>query len=99
MLTVIYRWRLRAGMEEQFVEGWRRVTAAIHQSCGSYGARLHRCHDGTWLAYARWPDQQARDACEHGEQEGQRLMREAVLDEDDDVLADVVLDLLDEPRP
>lgn len=28
MFTAIYRWRLKPGMEEQFVEGWQRVTAA-----------------------------------------------------------------------
>lgn len=98
MFTAIYRWRLRPGMEEQFIDGWQRVTAAILAACGSYGSRLHKCSDGTWLAYARWPDEATRDACEHNEDEGRRLMREAVLDDYDDVLAEVVLDMLDEPR-
>ena len=43
-------------MEAQFIDGWKRVTRAIYDTCGSYGSRLHRCEDGTWLAYARWPD-------------------------------------------
>lgn len=97
MFTAIYRWRLKPGFEEQFVDGWQRVTAAILETCGSYGSRLHRCTDGTWLAYARWPDATARDACEHEEHEGRRLMREAVLEEYDDVLGEVVVDMLDEP--
>ena len=52
MFAVIYRWRLKSGMEGQFADGWDRVTRAIHQSRGSYGSRLHRCDDGMWLAYA-----------------------------------------------
>ncbi|HVE97842.1 MAG TPA: hypothetical protein VNA12_01535 [Mycobacteriales bacterium] len=97
MFIAIYRWRLEPGMEDQFVEGWTRVTAAIHETCGSYGSRLHRCHDGTWLAYARWPDAATRDACEHLEREGQRLMRDAVAEDFDEVLGEVAVDMLREP--
>ncbi|MCW2776423.1 MAG: Antibiotic biosynthesis monooxygenase [Frankiales bacterium] len=97
MFTAVYRWRLRPGSEAQFVEGWERVTRAVHAQCGSYGSRLHRCTDGTWLAYARWPDAATRDACEHDEHEGRQMMREAVLEEFDDVLGEVVSDLLAEP--
>jgi hypothetical protein len=65
MFVAIYRWRLRPGMESQFVDGWERVTRAIYGQCGSYGSRLHKCEDGTWLAYARWPDAATRDRCDH----------------------------------
>jgi hypothetical protein len=97
MFTAVYRWRLKEGMEAQFVDGWERVTRAILETCGSYGSRLHRCADGTWLAYARWPDAATREACEHHEEEGRRLMREAVAEDFDDVVAEVVSDLLREP--
>lgn len=97
MFTAIYRWRLHPGMEAQLMAGWERVTKAIHERCSSYGSRLHRCSDGTWLAYARWPSAAARDACEHDEQEGRRLMREAVAEDFDDVLGEIVSDLLVEP--
>ena len=56
MIAIVYRWRVTDGMEEQFVDGWSRVTRAIREHCGSHGSRLHRAEDGTWLAYARWPD-------------------------------------------
>ena len=97
MFTAIYRWRLEVGTEDQFVDGWTRVTAAIRATCGSYGSRLHQCDDGTWLAYARWPDAATRDACEHVEHEGRRLMREAVAEEYEDILGEVVVDMLAEP--
>lgn len=97
MFTAIYRWRIKDGMEAQFVDGWERVTRAIHEACGSYGSRLHRCDDGTWLAYARWPDAATRDRCAHGDAEGSRLMREAIEERFDEILAEVVSDLLREP--
>jgi hypothetical protein len=73
------------------------VTRAIRRSCGSYGSRLHQCSDGTWLAYARWPDAATPDACEHEEREGQRLMQNAVADGFDDLPGTVVSDLLEAP--
>lgn len=97
MFAVLYRWRLKPGMEDQFVDGWERVTRAIRRSCRSYGSRLHQCSDGTWLAYARWPDAVAREACEQQEPEGQRLMRDAVAEDFDDLRCNIVSDLLDEP--
>ena len=97
MFAVVYRWRLKEGSEERFVEGWERVTRAIHASCGSYGSRLHQCDDGTWVAYARWPDDAARQACEHGDPEGSRLMAESVVERYDELRLAVVSDLLAEP--
>jgi heme-degrading monooxygenase HmoA len=99
MFTAIYRWRLKPGREDHFIEGWTRVTTAIYADCGSYGSRLHKCADGTWLAYAQWPDAATREGCHHSEQEGRRLMSEAVAEDLDPFLAEVVLDMLkDGPR-
>ena len=98
MFTAIYRWRVTPGKEEQFVDGWERVTRAIRAGCGSYGSRLHRCADGTWLGYARWPDAATRDACQHEEHEGRRLMADALDGDVEEVVAEIVRDLLDEPR-
>ncbi len=91
VFAVMYRWRIRLGREEEFREGWRRVTRAIHEQCGSYGSRLHRATDGTFVAYARWPSPEARDACEHGDAAGSRMMREAV-EEDYPELTMLLLD-------
>ena len=98
MFAVIYRWRLHPGREEQFVEGWNRVTRAIQRSCGSYGSRLHRADDGSWVAYARWPDDQTRKGCQHGETEGARLMAEAIAERLPEIATELVSDLLAEPR-
>ena len=59
-LVVLYRWRLREGMEEQFVQSWSEVTAHLLDEHGSLGSRLHRGDDGVWYAYAQWPDTETR---------------------------------------
>lgn len=56
---VLYRWRLHAGAEDAFVQGWSRITELL-RSRGSLGFRLHRGSDGLWYSYAQWPSAQAR---------------------------------------
>ena len=97
MFADIYRWRLKPGHEESFARGWELVTRAIHATCGSYGSRLHRADDGTWVAYARWPDAETRDRCEHAESEGRRLMAEGAAESLPDITMTVESDLLAEP--
>ena len=53
--VVTYRWRVRAGMEEQFQQAWEVVTRSLMAERGALGSRLHRAEDGTWIAYAQWP--------------------------------------------
>jgi quinol monooxygenase YgiN len=62
MLIVVYRWRIKAGYEAQFREGWRAMTASIAATRGGLGSRLHRAQDGSWVAYAQWPDQATYEA-------------------------------------
>lgn len=97
MFAVIYRWQIHSGREDEFVDGWNRVTRAIHAACGSYGSRLHRASDGTWVAYARWPDAATRDRCDHGEQTGQEMMERAVAVRFDELTMEIASDLLAEP--
>ena len=58
MFAVIYRWKIKPGLEAQFEEGWRAGTAAIAREFGGWGSRLHRGADGVFLAYAQWPDRE-----------------------------------------
>ncbi|MFG2391209.1 hypothetical protein ACGFYF_20195 [Streptomyces lavendulae] len=97
MFAVVYRWRLHEGKERQFVEGWRRVTDAIHARCGSYGSRLHRADDGTWVAYARWPDAESRERCAVPDPEGVALMSGAIAERFPETRLQIVEDLLAEP--
>ena len=56
MFVVIYQWKLKAGQESHFREGWRRVTRALIRHRGGLGSRLHEGEAGVWIAYAQWPD-------------------------------------------
>jgi RimJ/RimL family protein N-acetyltransferase/heme-degrading monooxygenase HmoA len=99
-LAVIYRWRIKPGMEEAFARGWSARTRSIHEQCGSYGARLHRGEGDLWMAYARWPDEAMRQACAPtGEAADQAAaeMRAAVAETFPEIVMTIVGDQLDEP--
>ncbi|SFF34142.1 Antibiotic biosynthesis monooxygenase [Fontimonas thermophila] len=56
--AVVYQWRLKPGMEEQFRQAWEELTAILLATRGARGSRLHRTDNGHFVAYAQWPDQQ-----------------------------------------
>jgi heme-degrading monooxygenase HmoA len=58
----LYRWRIHAGKEDQFVDAWSQVSSLLLRDRGSLGSRLHKCSDGLWYSYAQWPSEQAREA-------------------------------------
>lgn len=57
--AVIYRWRLKEGMQEPFQEAWSRITELLREQRGGLGSRLHRSDDGIWYAYAQWADEES----------------------------------------
>jgi heme-degrading monooxygenase HmoA len=82
LFVAIYCWHVKPGMEDQFREGWRRVSEILYRDHGSLGSRLHRNYDGTWFAYAQWPDrkhwERAREAHPDSANEGLQMMRGSV---------------------
>jgi Antibiotic biosynthesis monooxygenase len=84
VFVAVYCWRMKPGMEEQFREGWRRVTETLYRHQGSLGSRLHRNFDGTWVAYAQWPDrkhwEKAQKAAAESAGEGLQMMRDSLED-------------------
>lgn len=95
---VIYRWRLKPGMERPFIEAWRAATVLIREKSGGLGSRLHRAHDGTYVAYAMWPDEATREAGMNSDDpERVRLrgvMREAIEEAFPEVRMEAVADLI-----
>jgi ribosomal-protein-alanine N-acetyltransferase len=61
--AVLYRWKLKAGRNDEFREAWAEGTRKIHAACGSFGARLHEGADGVVWSYASWPSEDVRKAC------------------------------------
>ena len=57
--TVVYRWQLHEGRAKKFQEAWETATAQLMKSYGALGSRLHLAEDGTWVAYAQWPNKKA----------------------------------------
>ena len=57
MFAIIYRWRVIAGLEAQFEQGWAAGTRAIAAEFGGWGSRLHKAEEGVYIAYAQWPDE------------------------------------------
>ncbi len=102
MFAVIYRWRVIAGLEAQFEQGWRAGTERIAAEFGGWGSRLHRGEAGVYIAYAQWPDEATwKQALEsrmyHSDDEARRMYREAIEPGSFETLCamPVVADLLD----
>ena len=57
MFIVIYRFSVKAKKHDQFKKAWKEMTKLILNYSGSYGSRLHKENDSTFIAYAQWPDE------------------------------------------
>jgi len=95
--AAIYRWRLRPGMEAQFIAAWTRLSEHYLHHHGSLGSRLHRGPDDIWYSYAQWPSEASRaQAFALGtlDKEAGELMREAVAETLPEIMLEPVVDLL-----
>ena len=93
---VIYRFKLRAGAEDLFRQGWIRITEAIRDSRGGLGSRLHVTDDGWWLAYAQWPDRQTWERSgemESADPEAGKMMADSIEERLPPVLMEPQIDL------
>lgn len=54
--AVIYQFKVIQGKEEQFQTNWKRMTELIYEFENSFGSRLHIEKNGSYIAYAVWPD-------------------------------------------
>ena len=97
MFVAVYRWKLKEGQEEKFREGWLRRTEEIYRKCGSLGSRLHRAEDGTWVAYAQWPERRDWEAARQvaiTDTEAPALMKESIEASYPEMLLEVTDDLI-----
>lgn len=61
MFAVIYRFKLQPHQEKNYQKYWRTIANYFIDHCGALGSCLHKCQDGLWLAYSRWPNKKTRD--------------------------------------
>ncbi len=95
--VVIYRWKIHADKEQLFQEIWCRNTPQIIQRCGGLGSRLHKADDGTWLAYAQWPDKATWEksySVPEWDLEGSEMMKEAIVERLPRILLEPAADFL-----
>lgn len=102
MMIALYRWNIREGFEQQFIDAWSQITLYYRENHGSLGSRLHRGSDGLYYGYAQWPSAEARFAAfENGTEHPARpSMVDAIEESFPEVLLDVAADYLvpgDEP--
>lgn len=94
---VLYRFRIKSGMETQFIEAWSAITLKLCDQRGGLGSRLHKGADGVWYAYAQWPSAQARQVAFAGppvDAEAAARMRDAIEESFPEIVLDPVADLL-----
>ena len=90
--TVFYHWKIKEGRENDFEAAWAEVTRDGIERCGSIGATLNKCDDGTYAAYAVWPDKESREKCWLGP-ESQTDEAKTLIDCTEEKLAEVLMDV------
>ena len=92
--VVLYRWRIREGFEDRFIEGWTSVTDYFVEHCGSLGSRLHKGDDGIWYAYAVWRSEEDRQSAFLPDDlvSSRKAMSESILGRLPEVVLEVVVD-------
>ena len=56
MRTIIYQFKVKELLNEEFINAWKELTELIYKYENSLGSRLHKKDDQTYIAYAQWPD-------------------------------------------
>jgi len=98
MFTVLYRWRIKPNLEQQFVENWSARTTYLREKYDSLGSRLHRGSDGIWYGYAQWKSAEQREKAFDAESsevsETSQKMREAIEESFPEIQLEVISDYL-----
>ncbi len=98
MFVVLYRWRIRPNLEQQFVENWSVRTAYLREKYDSLGSRLHRGSDGIWYGYAQWKSAEQREQVFNAESntgsETSQKMREAIEESLPEIQLEITSDYL-----
>ena len=58
MFAVIYRFEVKPGSEDAFVEAWAAATLAIKAYHHHRGSRLHQNENKEWIAYTVWDSEE-----------------------------------------
>jgi hypothetical protein len=100
MFTVLYKWRIRPGLERQFIDSWSEITVYYRENAGSLGSRLHRGSDGYWYGYAQWPSDEVRRAAfeNRPSHTAREKMAGAIEESFDEIRLEITADYLLSPK-
>ncbi|MDQ3748369.1 MAG: antibiotic biosynthesis monooxygenase [Acidobacteriota bacterium] len=102
MFVVLYRWRVRPNLEQQFVENWSARTAYLREKYDSLGSRLHRGSDGIWYSYAQWKSAEQREQAFNAESntvsKTSQKFQEAIEESFPEIQLEVISDYLILPK-
>lgn len=58
MFAVIYKFKIKSGMESKFAQAWSAMTIEFLNIHGGLGSCLHKDYSDNFVAYARWQSRQ-----------------------------------------
>jgi quinol monooxygenase YgiN len=96
--VAIYHWRIYVDQIDSFLAAWETVTRCIKAERGGLGSKIHRADDGTFVAYAQWPDRetwQAMGKLPSVDPEASKAMRAAIEESLPSLYLDPINDLLE----
>ncbi len=96
MFVVLYSWRIKPDLEQQFIESWSEVTQYFIDNFDSLGSRLHRGSHGIWYAYAQWKSAEQRESAsfDASSLKVRDLMRESIEESFPEVRLEIERDYL-----
>lgn len=96
MFCVIYRWRIKPELEDQFIESWSEITEILIKDRGGKGSRLHRGEDGLFYSYAQWNSEEDRRKAFQNfpETPASEKMRAAIIESFPEIKLDETADFL-----
>lgn len=84
MFAAIYQSFVKPGREDEYQHLWKQIASYFIAHKGAIGSALHRCENGLWVAYSRWPSKEVRDAAWPGDRDPSEQLpkeiRQAILD-------------------
>jgi heme-degrading monooxygenase HmoA len=99
MYIVLYSWKIKPELEEQFIRAWAEVTDYYVSNHDSLGSRLHKGSDGKIYAYAQWKSAEQREKAfaDSPVLPAGKKMREAVEEKFPEIEFDLLSDFLKIP--
>jgi hypothetical protein len=99
MFIILYRWRIKSGLENQFIESWSEITEFYVKNFDSLGSRLHRGNDGLFYAYAQWKSAEQREKAFNNapKLEARTRMHEAIEESFPEIILEIQSDFLKYP--